>query len=64
MQIPVDLVIDHSVEVDMARSEKAVEANMELDFHRNKERFAFLKRGSNAFHNMLIVPTRSIHKYP
>ncbi|KAE8649996.1 hypothetical protein Csa_010813 [Cucumis sativus] len=43
VNIPVDLVIDHSVEVDMARSEKAVEANMELDFHRNKERFAFLK---------------------
>lgn len=59
MQVPVDLVIDHSVEVDMARSEKAVEANMELEFHRNKERFAFLKWGSHAFNNMLIVPPGS-----
>ncbi|CAL5321606.1 unnamed protein product [Camellia sinensis] len=41
--VPVDLVIDHSVQVDVARSENAVQANMELEFQRNKERFAFLK---------------------
>ncbi|KAL5819052.1 hypothetical protein ACOSQ3_022987 [Xanthoceras sorbifolium] len=57
--VPVDLVIDHSVQVDVARSENAVQANMELEFHRNKERFAFLKWGSNAFHNMLVVPPGS-----
>ncbi|XP_031262666.1 aconitate hydratase 1 [Pistacia vera] len=57
--VPVDLVIDHSVQVDVARSENAVHANMELEFHRNKERFAFLKWGSNAFHNMLVVPPGS-----
>ncbi|KAJ4714123.1 Aconitate hydratase [Melia azedarach] len=57
--VPVDLVIDHSVQVDVARSENAVQANMELEFRRNKERFAFLKWGSNAFHNMLVVPPGS-----
>lgn len=59
MQVPVDLVIDHSVQVDVARSANAVQANMELEFQRNKERFAFLKWGSNAFHNMLVVPPGS-----
>ncbi|KAK4743633.1 hypothetical protein SAY87_009945 [Trapa incisa] len=57
--VPVDLVIDHSVQVDVARSENAVQANMELEFQRNKERFGFLKWGSNAFHNMLVVPPGS-----
>lgn len=54
-----DLVIDHSVQVDVTRSENAVQANMELEFQRNRERFAFLKWGSNAFHNMLVVPPGS-----
>ncbi|KAK7263524.1 hypothetical protein RJT34_31115 [Clitoria ternatea] len=57
--VPVDLVIDHSVQVDIARSENSVQANMELEFQRNKERFAFLKWGSTAFHNMLVVPPGS-----
>jgi aconitase A len=59
VQVPVDLVIDHSVQVDVARSENAVQANMEREFQRNKERFAFLKWGSNAFQNMLVVPPGS-----
>ncbi|CAN1232468.1 Aconitate hydratase 3, mitochondrial [Linum perenne] len=57
--VPVDLVIDHSVQVDVTRSENAVQANMELEFQRNKERFAFLKWGSTAFDNMLVVPPGS-----
>ncbi|KAF7112218.1 hypothetical protein RHSIM_RhsimUnG0250200 [Rhododendron simsii] len=57
--VPVDLVIDHSVQVDVARHENAVQANMGLEFQRNKERFAFLKWGSTAFHNMLVVPPGS-----
>ncbi|BAT90292.1 hypothetical protein VIGAN_06151000 [Vigna angularis var. angularis] len=57
--VPVDLVIDHSVQVDVTRSENAVQANMELEFQRNKERFAFLKWGSTAFRNMLVVPPGS-----
>ena len=58
-QVPVDLVVDHSVQVDVARSENAIQANMELEFQRNKERFAFLKWGSSAFQNMLVVPPGS-----
>ncbi|XVE74471.1 hypothetical protein DITRI_Ditri12bG0019600 [Diplodiscus trichospermus] len=57
--VPVDLVIDHSVQVDVTRSENAVQANMELEFQRNKERFSFLKWGSSAFCNMLVVPPGS-----
>ncbi|KAG8046690.1 hypothetical protein GUJ93_ZPchr0008g12296 [Zizania palustris] len=57
--VPVDLVIDHSVQVDVARSPNAVQLNMGLEFSRNKERFGFLKWGSTAFHNMLVVPPGS-----
>ncbi|XP_021607414.1 aconitate hydratase, cytoplasmic isoform X2 [Manihot esculenta] len=57
--VPVDLVIDHSVQVDVTRSENAVQANMEFEFQRNKERFAFLKWGASAFQNMLVVPPGS-----
>ncbi|KAD4178874.1 hypothetical protein E3N88_27465 [Mikania micrantha] len=57
--VPVDLVIDHSVQVDVARSANAVQANMDLEFQRNNERFAFLKWGSHAFDNMLVVPPGS-----
>jgi aconitate hydratase len=55
----VDLVIDHSVQVDVARSTNALQSNMELEFSRNKERFGFLKWGSTAFQNMLVVPPGS-----
>ncbi|KAK8627695.1 hypothetical protein V6N13_135299 [Hibiscus sabdariffa] len=47
------------VQVDVTRSENAVQANMELEFQRNKEMFSFLKWGSNAFRNMLVVPPGS-----
>uniref|UniRef100_A0A804MRB9 Aconitate hydratase n=1 Tax=Zea mays TaxID=4577 RepID=A0A804MRB9_MAIZE len=57
--IPVDLVIDHSVQADVVRSENALQANMQREFDRNKERFAFLRWGSVAFNNMLIVPPGS-----
>ncbi|PON91982.1 Aconitase/isopropylmalate dehydratase [Trema orientale] len=57
--IPVDFVVDHSVQVDVSRSEDALQVNMELEFERNKESFAFLKWGSHAFDNMLIVPPGS-----
>lgn len=53
---PVDLVIDHSVQVDFARILDAKEKNEELEFQRNKERFQFLKWGSQAFDNFRIVP--------
>ncbi|KAF5179623.1 Aconitate hydratase a, partial [Thalictrum thalictroides] len=53
--VPVDFVIDHSVQVDVVRSENVVQSNMELEFQRNKERFVFLKWGSTAFQNMLFL---------
>ncbi|XP_070547290.1 cytoplasmic aconitate hydratase-like isoform X2 [Ptychodera flava] len=56
---PADLVIDHSVQVDVSRSADALEKNQELEFQRNKERFLFLKWGAKAFRNMLIVPPGS-----
>ncbi|CAH1186409.1 unnamed protein product [Phyllotreta striolata] len=56
---PVDLVIDHSIQVDFARSEDALKKNEDLEFERNKERFRFLKWGAKAFENMLIVPPGS-----
>ncbi|XP_057469676.1 aconitate hydratase 1-like [Actinidia eriantha] len=63
--VPVDLVIDHSVQADVVRSENALQANMELEFKRNKEIFSFLKWGSSALHNVLVGPPRSgiVHRY-
>lgn len=57
--IPVDLVIDHSVQVDYSRSSKAIEYNEKREFERNLERFKFLKWGMNSFENMLILPPGS-----
>lgn len=57
--VPVDLVIDHSVQVDATRSADAKQKNEELEFNRNRERFQFLKWGSKAFDNFNIVPPGS-----
>ena len=54
--VPVDLVIDHSVQVDFARSPDAMEKNQQIEFQRNAERFSFLKWGASEFNNMTIVP--------
>ena len=56
---PVDLVIDHSVQVDVAGTQDARERNEAREFERNNERFAFLKWGQSAFDNFLIVPPGS-----
>lgn len=56
---PVDLVIDHSVQVDVAGTSDARERNEEIEFNRNKQRFSFLKWGQQAFSNFLIVPPGS-----
>lgn len=56
---PVDLVIDHSVQVDKARVLDAWRQNEEIEFNRNYERFEFLKWGSTAFSNFSIVPPGS-----
>ena len=53
---PVELVIDHSVQVDYFGRTDAFQLNAELEFSRNKERYAFLRWGQNAFHNFRVVP--------
>jgi aconitate hydratase len=53
---PVDLVIDHSVMVDAFGSSDAFEQNVEKEFQRNFERYAFLRWGQNAFDNFRVVP--------
>ncbi len=53
---PVELVIDHSVQVDEAGTAAAFFTNAELEFSRNKERYAFLRWGQNAFKNFRVVP--------
>ncbi len=54
--VPVDLVIDHSVQVDYAGSEEAYQRNMEIEFRRNEQRYRFLKWGTQAFHGFSVVP--------
>uniref|UniRef100_A0A8I3WW76 Cytoplasmic aconitate hydratase n=1 Tax=Callithrix jacchus TaxID=9483 RepID=A0A8I3WW76_CALJA len=56
---PVDLVIDHSIQVDFNRRADSLQKNQDLEFERNRERFEFLKWGSQAFHNMRIIPPGS-----
>ncbi len=53
---PAELVIDHSVQVDEFGKSQAFAMNAELEFLRNKERYAFLRWGQTAFRNMAIVP--------
>jgi aconitate hydratase len=53
---PVELVIDHSVQVDAFGSSDAMRLNAHLEFQRNKERYQFLKWGQNAFRNFKVVP--------
>ncbi len=54
--VPVDLVIDHSVQVDYFASPDALQRNAELEFQRNKERYEFLHWGQKAFDNFRVVP--------
>ncbi|MCC6357861.1 MAG: aconitate hydratase AcnA [Phycisphaerales bacterium] len=54
--IPVDLVIDHSVQVDHYGTASALDLNAKLEFHRNRERYEFLRWGQKAFSNFRVVP--------
>lgn len=54
--VPVDLVIDHSVQVDYSGSEQAYRANLEKEFERNAERYRFLKWGTQAFESFKVIP--------
>src|SRR5256885_5765378 len=53
---PVELVIDHSVQVDYFAQANAFQLNAELEFSRNRERYAFLRWGQDAFDNFRVVP--------
>ena len=55
-QVPVDLVIDHSVQVDMFGRDAALMFNVEKEMERNRERYEFLKWGKEAFDNFRVVP--------
>ena len=57
--VPVDLVIDHSVMVDRFGSAQALGQNIALEYKRNKERYGFLRWGSEAFDNLRVVPPGS-----
>ena len=54
--VPVDLVVDHSVQVDFAGTQEALNRNLDLEFHRNRERYQFLKWGEQAFDTFNVVP--------
>lgn len=54
--VPVDLVIDHSVQVDFFATSDALRRNTEVEFQRNRERYEFLKWGQKAFSNFRVVP--------
>ncbi len=58
-QVPADLVIDHSVQVDYFDDPQAVRKNMEKEFERNRERYEFLKWGQNAFQDFRVIPPGS-----
>jgi aconitate hydratase len=54
--VPVDLVVDHSVQVDFAGSAEALRRNLDMEFQRNRERYQFLKWGMQAFETFKVVP--------
>ncbi|MFZ1074742.1 MAG: aconitate hydratase [Verrucomicrobiia bacterium] len=54
--VPVDLVVDHSVQVDFAGSADALKKNLDMEFQRNRERYQFLKWGMQAFDTFKVVP--------
>ena len=54
--VPVDLVIDHSVQVDFFGTRESLEQNVDIEFRRNAERYAFLRWGQQAFDNFRVVP--------
>jgi aconitate hydratase len=54
--VPVDLVVDHSIEVDVSNRPDALRRNMEMEYERNGERYTFLKWGKQAFSGIRVVP--------
>ncbi|ARK32605.1 Aconitate hydratase [Halalkalibacter krulwichiae] len=58
-QIPVDLIIDHSLQVDYSGASDAFEKNLEMEYSRNEERYTFLKWAQQSFENFRVVPPAS-----
>jgi aconitate hydratase len=58
--VPVDLVIDHSIQVDFFATMDALTRNTEMEFQRNQERYEFLKWGQSAFANFRVVPPMTV----
>jgi aconitate hydratase len=56
---PAELVIDHSVQVDVFGKPEALDLNVKIEFERNRERYAFLRWGQKAFDNFKVVPPRT-----
>src|SRR6266566_1037423 len=54
--VPVDLVVDHSVQVDFFGSPRALELNLDMEFKRNRERYQYLKWGQQAFKTFQLIP--------
>jgi aconitate hydratase len=54
--VPVDLVIDHSVQVDVSGTADSLEKNVDIEFERNSERYTFLRWGQGSFNNFAVVP--------
>jgi aconitate hydratase len=54
--VPVDLVVDHSVQVDVSNRPDALDFNMDMEFKRNRQRYEFLKWGTQAFNGFRVVP--------
>nr|MDQ2732803.1 aconitase family protein [Armatimonadota bacterium] len=54
--VPVDLVIDHSVQVDFSNVSNALQLNMDMEFKRNRARYQFLKWGTGAFQSFSVIP--------
>ena len=64
-KVPVDLVIDHSVQVDVSGANpEALELNLDIEYHRNMERYKFLKMGSKISQEFPCSPTFSWHSSP
>ena len=58
--MPVDLVVDHSVQVDFFGFAEAMKLNLEMEFKRNRERYEFLKWGQQAFKTFKLMPPASV----
>lgn len=54
--VPVDLVVDHSIQVDSYGAKSALSSNMEMEFSRNHERYQFIKWGMQAFESFKVIP--------